>query len=340
MNRSLVSLWLFCLISLLATSPVTAVTIATVPVGSAGNAPDSRVMNDGTSGYGAVAYNYRIGTYDVTNAQYVEFLNAKASAADPYGLWNSNMDPSNFEGVISRSGSGPYSYSVKPGFANKPVTYVGWHDAVRFVNWLTNGQGNGDTETGTYLITGGGNNSGTVLVPDATQRALWATTTSFHWLLPSENEWYKAAYYNPANGTYFAYPFQNNQFPATLVPPGSSNAGNFNNVAYNYDGNRSFLTDVGAYPNAVSPFGSFDMGGDVFQWNDTAIGSSHGFRGGDFNDSSEISAASFRYSFNPLIITINGGFRVASIPEPSAGALAVFACGLLWWKRKSFRRVA
>jgi hypothetical protein len=52
-----------------------AVTISTVPVGYAGNAPDTQVMNDGTTAYGAVPYNYRIGTYDVTNALYVEFLN-------------------------------------------------------------------------------------------------------------------------------------------------------------------------------------------------------------------------------------------------------------------------
>ena len=50
-------------------------------------------MDSGTSGYGAVPYIYRMGTYDVTNAQYAEFLNAKASVADPYGLWNSLMTP-------------------------------------------------------------------------------------------------------------------------------------------------------------------------------------------------------------------------------------------------------
>ena len=161
------------------------VNIATVPVGYPGNAPDPATG----SLYGAVAYNYRIGTFDVTNAQYVEFLNAKASASDPYGLWNSNMDPSVVqgmfaEGAIQRSGAGPYSYSVRPGFANKPVIYVSWYDAVRFVNWLTNGQGNGDTESGTYTITGGGNNSGTVVVPDATQRCSGRRRTRFTGFCP------------------------------------------------------------------------------------------------------------------------------------------------------------
>ena len=66
------------------------------------------------------------------------------------------MDPSNSEGAISRSGSGPYSYSVRPGYANKPVVNVSWYDAVRFVNWLQSGEGNGDTESGTYTIANGG----------------------------------------------------------------------------------------------------------------------------------------------------------------------------------------
>jgi formylglycine-generating enzyme len=200
-----------------------AVTIATVPVGYAGNSPDPATG----SLYGAVPYNYRIGTYDITNAQYVEFLNAKASAPDPYGLWSFDMNPNGSEGAISRTGAGPFSYSVKPGYANKPVVYVSWYSSVRFVNWLANGQGDGDTESGTYLITGGGYNSGNVLMPDAAQRAGWAAMNSFHWLLPSESDWYKAAYYNRADGSYYAYPFQSSSEPAGSAPPGDTNSGDF-----------------------------------------------------------------------------------------------------------------
>ena len=49
-----------------------------MPVGNPGNAADTEVMyTDGTTGYGSVGYNYRIGTTEVTNSQYVEFFNFK-----------------------------------------------------------------------------------------------------------------------------------------------------------------------------------------------------------------------------------------------------------------------
>src|ERR1039458_5756727 len=77
------ALALLCLCSLVQAN----ITIVTVPVGDAGNAPDTLVMDDGTMGYGAVAYNYNIGKYDVTAGQYAAFLNAVA-ATDTYGCYN------------------------------------------------------------------------------------------------------------------------------------------------------------------------------------------------------------------------------------------------------------
>ena len=117
-----------------------AVTISTNTVGDAGNSANS-------GGNGAVTYNYKISTYDVTNAQYTEFLNAKA-ASDTFGLYDASMG-SDIEGGITQGGSsGSFNYSVKAGYANKPVVFVSWYDAVRFSNWITNGQGTGDTESG------------------------------------------------------------------------------------------------------------------------------------------------------------------------------------------------
>ena len=146
-----------------------AVVIDTVTVGDAGNAADTRRMaTDSTTGYGSVSYTYNIGKYEVTSAQYCEFLNAKAKT-DTYSLYNASMWSDTTRGCqIQRSGSsGSYTYSVASDYANRPVNYVSWYCAIRFANWLTNGQGSGDTESGSYLITGGGTNPGTVPVPTA-----------------------------------------------------------------------------------------------------------------------------------------------------------------------------
>ena len=129
-----------------------AITIATVPVGNPGNA------NDPIDGFGAVAYSYNIGKYDVTVGQYTAFLNAVA-ATDLYGVYRSDMATDLNVAGIGRSGAlGSYRYYVI-GSPNNPITYVNWGDAMRFANWLNNGQptgteGPGTTETGAYTLNG------------------------------------------------------------------------------------------------------------------------------------------------------------------------------------------
>ncbi len=159
MNRFFASLTAFCVMFLTTLSTAYAVTIDWVPVGNAGNAPDP---NTGSL-YGAVAYNYSIDKYEVTDSQYAAFLNSVA-ASDTYGLYNSHMGTP-VTGGITRSGSpGSYSYNAKSGYENLPANYVSWGDAARFANWLQNGQpGLGgpavpqdaaSTEDGAYTLNG------------------------------------------------------------------------------------------------------------------------------------------------------------------------------------------
>ena len=162
------------------------ITIDTVPVGDAGNANDPATGNL----YGGVSYDYRIGTTEVTNAQYVAFLNEKAKS-DPLGLYNTSMG-SDVRGGISRTGvSGSFSYATKTSMADKPVNYVSWYDAIRFANWVNNGQGAADTENGAYTLLGGTATPSNGPNIPRNGDALW--------FVPSENEWYKAAYYQPAD---------------------------------------------------------------------------------------------------------------------------------------------
>ena len=137
------------------------VAIEWVTVGDAGNAADTEGIDDGANAYGAVAYEYRIGKYEVTNSQYCQFLNAVA-ASDPNGLYNPDMGSST-HGGITRSGSpGAYTYAVKAGRGANPVNYVSWYDCLRFANWLHNDQPTGaqsptTTEDGAYDMSLGAN---------------------------------------------------------------------------------------------------------------------------------------------------------------------------------------
>ncbi len=316
-----------------------------VTVGNPGNAPDTQVMDDGTTGYGSVGYTYRMGTYDVTSAQYCQFLNAVAQT-DPYGLYLLAMSCTgtspyvNYGCGIARGGSpGSYTYSVLPGWANIPANYITWADAARFCNWLQNGQpvgpeGNGTTETGAYTLNGG--------VSNATMMAVTRNTGATYFI-PTENEWYKAAYYDPSTGTYWSYSTQSNTAPSNaLSATGTNNANFFDFYASpRYTDPTNYLTPVGYFAGSLGPYGTYDMGGDVFQWNETAVLTGgyayRGLRGGSFNFGSDLVAASSRDEDVPMDQYYAFGFRVAaSVPEPGsitlfvAGAMAAWIC----WRRR------
>jgi sulfatase modifying factor 1 len=279
------------------TSASASVTIDWVNVGNAGNAADS-------TSYGAVSYAYQIGKYEVTNAQYGAFLNA-AAKTDSYGLYNSNM--ANF-GITQSGSSGSYTYSVTGTLANRPVVYVSWFDAARMANWMMNGQGSGSTETGAYTLNGA--ISGIVLANAGAQI-----------YIPTENEWYKAVYYNGGTSTYSLH--ANGQNSITTDDA-------------NYDFNVGFTTDVGYYTGDASFYGTFDQGGNVWEWNDAVIfGSSRGLRGGSWYDYAADLASSGRGSGDPSSEGHFGiGFRLASVPEPSSLVLTMLASGVVLLRRK------
>jgi sulfatase modifying factor 1 len=130
------------IVAALITSASATVTMDWVSIGNINN------LADPLTGYGSVDHAYRIGKYEVTNAQYGEFLNAKGQT-NANGIYNTSM--SNYG--ITRSGiSGNFSYSVTSALANRPVVYVSWFDAARFANWMMNGQGNASMETGAYTL--------------------------------------------------------------------------------------------------------------------------------------------------------------------------------------------
>jgi Sulfatase-modifying factor enzyme 1/PEP-CTERM motif len=100
-----------------------------------------------------------------------------------------------------------------------------------------------------------------------------------------------------------------------------------------------YRTEVGAFVNSASPYGSFDQDGNVWEMNETSLHQDYrGLRGGSYYrfDYSNLHASVQNY-FSPSNRDINLGFRVASVvPEPSTVLLATLACGAMWWSRKRF----
>ena len=279
-------------------------------IGNAGNAPDP------LTGFGAVSYEYRIATTEVTNAQYAQFLNTVATS-DPNNLYNSGM--AGAFGGITRSGTpGAFVYSLVPGRDNHPVNFVSFLDAMRFTNWLHNGQGQGDTETGVYTLAG-----------PVTAFAL-PRPANARYFVPTFDEWYKAAFHQPAGlggdaDDFWLYPTSSNTAPVAGVDA------NFATVV------GDALPVAGFAPNF---YGLFDIGGNIAEKGIDPLGLASGLVLGGRWD-----GLTFQLESTNLIGSVQGGFsnfeteldgfRVAStVPEPASALLLVLTAPLLMRRRR------
>ena len=152
------------------------------------------------------------------------------------------------------------------------------------------------------------------------------------YFLPTENEWYKAAYYDPGAGSpasdYWLYPMQSDTVSGNAVGAGEGKAnykGTFYSVTQSatYDANQNYLTDGGAYTESASYYGTFDQGGNVREWNETLDAANRGVRGGAWNVNTGLMKSSYRGSYGPTTENDVIGFRIASVPEPSAALLMI-----------------
>ncbi|MBL9113665.1 MAG: SUMF1/EgtB/PvdO family nonheme iron enzyme [Verrucomicrobiaceae bacterium] len=265
-------------------------------VGEPGNTADP------ATGYGAVAQSFRISKYEISIAQYAEFLNAVATVADPHLLFHPFMATDANVAGIQRSGApGAYTYQAI-GTGSRPVGYISWMDAARFVNWLHNGRGNGSTESGVYDLS---------LPPENITRSVNAA-----YFLPSENEWYKGAYHQPG-GTWFLYPTVANTVPLNDVTtaPGAANfkAADYTTTPGNgvYSATTPYLTPVGAFPGSASPWGVFDLGGGMWEWTEGQSGIQRVRRGGSWGDGEIHLRSTDRTLRNTDEENSTTGFRIA-----------------------------
>jgi hypothetical protein len=185
---------------------------------------------------------------------------------------------------------------------------VSYYDALRFANWLHNYQPTGaqgplTTEQGAYTMTGP-----TSAGPRNPLAAVF---------IPSESEWHKAAYYEPLSAIYFEHPTSSEAAPTCGAPPGTPPAANC--------GSTSSSTDVGAYVGSQSPFGTFDQGGNVYEWTEGTNGPLQIARGGAWGSAVTTLAASSRFGLFAFQKQPRVGFRVATrADQPTSGG-----CGLL-----------
>ena len=296
--------------------------IETVPVRHAGNAADA-------TGYGSVGYDYHIGTTEVTNGQYADFLNAvDPEGTNPHDVYNPNMSS---DITVSRGGinflpaaAAGAKYQPKPNYGNKPVSYVSFYDAARFTNWLMTG----DTERGFY------NFSGNVTI---TSEGPHGPAFGGNYVaLPTEDEWYKAAYHknDGVSGNYYLYPTSSNVAPTVALSNAVGDIANPGVNVANYDfgaiwndaeGLGNVVTVGSAGPYSASPYGTLDQGGNQLEWNDSLVVLNRGIRGGSLWLPLENMQSTTRAGYFPETGGSSLAFRIVStgplIPAESASTL-------------------
>lgn len=286
-----------------------------VTVGDAGNASDK-------SGIGAVAYEFQIMKHEVTCAEYVAFLNAKA-ADDPLGLWNPKMDGAPMpagrddirseQGCLIRTGAkGHFQYAVAPGRERMPIVNVSFSTAMRFANW----KHGGETETGAYDI--------------AKLRDKATRSPSAKYWLPSEDEWHKAAYYDAEAKRNWLYATRSDERPQSSPPDATlPNAANFfwadgvkngMNKGYAvpqtdyYKPGSIALVPVGSYPMARSAYGTLDQTGNVWEWTEgIRWETKRVIRGGGWSDEANAQRSTTRCSVLPTTTFNDTGFRLCRL---------------------------
>lgn len=301
-------------VSLLLALPTSALDLEFVEVRNAGNAADS-------NGRGAVGYDFEISKYEITVAQYTEFLNAVATEVDTYGLY---ADKAGISFPVAPIGFERF-YEVDPGFANEPVSGVSFWDATRFANWLHNGQptglqGSATTEDGAYTLLSS-NVISNLVVRNVDARVF----------VPSDDEWYKAAFYDPELPGYYEYPAGYDVQTVCSAPSAAANRANCFLAVGGF-------TNVGAYPGSASPYGTFDQGGNAREWVEERANHFRWSLGGVwYRPAGELAKGSKALS-NADSALSDQGFRVAQlVPEPSVASLAAIG-GLMLVAARRRRR--
>ena len=260
-----------------------------------------------TTGYGAVPYEYRMGVNEISQ-----------------------------EAITKATASGMTNVTAGAWTGSRPAANISWYEAAAFVNWLNTSSG----YQAAYNLS----------FSSSWTMTLWSSSNAWqsggenlfrhkdaYYFLPSENEWYKAAYYNPAGSNYFLY-----QTASSTAPTAVASGTNASSAVYG----QAFAQGPASVEAAggLSTYGTMGQGGNVWEWTETAYDGTNSsstenreVRGGTWSDA-ELQLRSTTSNFGAPSLELSYiGFRVASIPEPSTYTLlALSAAGLgsYLWRRK------
>lgn len=250
-----------------------------VPIGFPENRPYRFRM-------GCVPYGYEIARCQLTNAAWCKFLNAVPGAID-LKLFHPDMEKGILGGIERRRDG---SFAPKVGWEKKPVVYVNYFSLLRYCNFLTSG----DTERGSYDM----------------KEPLPRRMEGGVYFLPSNDEWVKAAYFDPATRRY-------RRFPSGDALP-SQDVANYQPGDHLAEGAPFYFADVDGYPHGASAFGVVQMGGNAWEFLEDVTSARNRLRGGSFGytetgldiancDFSPLGAGN--YVFGARIVKIEGGWR-------------------------------
>ena len=267
---------------------------AFVTIGDAGNAADP--ANGGT--YGDMGYTYKISATEVSIAQF----NASGAGSGNEGYWN---DGTRTVGT------------------DAPASYVSLYEAMKYCNWLTSG----DVNSGVYVFSGGTYQS-TYSRTDIMENGVLdsvATDPNKIYALPTEDEWYKAAYYTCNSGDLWSLYANGTD---TSPTHGTTDGWNYYNGTY-VNGSPNYTWTAG-YGGAEQN-GTYDMMGNVWEWMENSAGV---IRGGSFNVNVNYLRSSGRHVNDPSDETADVGFRpVEVVPEPATALLLAIGGGVAWLVR-------
>ena len=270
------------------------------------------------SGYGIVADDYRMGMYEITNDQWDKFV-------------------ANLGAPVTGNPTDAYDQSAYYTGSNVPTDSVSWYEAAQFVNWLNTST----SHQAAYKFTGTKGTSDYTLATWSAAEAAGGTNLYRHkdafYVLPTTDEWVKAAYWNGTTLQDYATKAGQSLFQ-----------GNGSNGGWNYFDNGSTVIDppgpwtVGNGSEELN--GTYNMMGNNPEWTESPTNASayetwsqRDMLGGGWADgSSYLHSSLANYSNIPWYDAAYVGFRVASVPEP--GSITLLVSGLLgcliWWRRK------